>query len=1661
MDLKKIEIIEPRPRKRPSSSGCEIVERPNKKPTTVVEYVNIDEDAIKKIYKFRVLFPNGVSLGLKVRDPETELPMEEFVEFVKGEYFRAMRQTESQNTKRRINWKSSEFRFVDAFDNVMGSRINFENFKPNKYHILRVHDGSGEAETYENMWDLTPDTKFLKELPDEYTFETALADLIDNSLQAIWSNGVKERKLISVELADDRILIFDTGPGMDGSDETSIVNWGKIGASLHRSSRGHGIGGKPPYLTPAFGMFGYGGTMASMHLGRRAVVSSKTKKSKKVYTLHLEREALLSSSGSEKTWRTDGGIRHPTEDEIEGSPHRSFTKVEIFEPKKKGLDIVRLQCKLKDIYFPYIQCDEVSKTGRTIMPIEFQVNGTDLAEIQGGEVAITNLHSCNGPEFVIYLHFSRDVLATGSPGEANARLKFVYFPIVEGKENIERILEKLEAEGHGIKENFETFSRVSIRRLGRLLPYARWTWLPFMEPRQKKGDKAQILKRCCPRVKCFIDTDAGFNPTPSKTDLARQHPYTTALKNFGDKPPEKDKDVKLEIFKDGKQVTFLQLEKQYQEWIFQMHGHYDEEIECGEDQPLLVVSPSNKKRLGISSEIVRVHKVIQRKGASWKSGQKIKVLKGACPGCHKNNIYATLECVLLEGFQGDAGGEARLICSPLGLPNEKGCKVALDDGNASIDIRGSLSLPISVIDSGKCLAIEAADWEYQVEKQRQKTPSTIEILSARNCQDLVVDGVLPPTGSVVSAGHIPPKEIVAVVRPASFNSASASKNLDQKYILILKENSEMGLQIKFRPDDKNVKDDLHIYSGYTNHSSHKGFQGLYIFPVGSKFPIIFKKAGVYTFSLSLRGLRFARCERSITVKASPMVGSWAQLCDERSPRLTVSEILYNPPDTTLEAYYPPYAISSYNLRFDMGSIWVGSCFPPFSIACFDIYGNRMPFASVPEVIMKIISEGDVLGIVHKIALDLSSDKLTLKIKDTLIESDGLDKIRPNYEATLVVSPQNELFSVSIPCQVFPGSLQQIMTQPRNLDKQLLPGQAIKELMLEMFDAYGNHVNGGLEVLLKVDGFCFQDHIGSTHKVDQFGCIDLGGLLKVTGGYGKNVSLSVSINGKIVFKKEFQTETRELRAVCEVPKYCMAGSLLENMAFEIINSEGDVDRAIHDDESQGQSHMLAIKSESLDTDDSVRYSFHHGRCTVRAISLPQKEGTVRLLAAHSRYPELHLAIEVQLLQAPKVEPESIQLPHTDGKLVLLKDSFDLKAPKAEHDDVHDRCSDENLLPLQYSSGSKDIEDFVVSILRDLKELEEGIYKYASAVGDLEKALKLLIDRKVALKQEISMLQDKLSGTDAIMERIASKGDSAASVICRLFREIPLQRQHNNLIENTLGVVALLGTVQTNELSSVLAEYLGEDQMLAVVCKSFAAVEALEKCEKNRNADQEHTEESNATKLAQSINGRYVAICLEDTRPYTGELSSDSERKLALPDPTLPSGNIPSGYLGHAVNMISLEFHHLHTTISGHGLRETLFYCLFGELQVYETRENMKMAKACIKHGAVSLDGGIMRGNGVLSLGHREPEICFPVTAPGSQVHSSRESMDMLRQVEEKKAELKETLGEIKKQTKMRRKVVKKFKNKEKEHEKFLDKKGPLLEGMGVRSIMKNSNGSSQQ
>ena len=61
-------------------------------------------------------------------------------------------------------------------------------------------------------------------------------------------------------------------------------------------------------------------------------------------------------------------------------------------------------------------------------------------------------------------------------------------------------------------------------------------------------------------------------------------------------------DIKVQIHKDGNLLNLSQLKKEYEDWIVKMHRYDDDEADCGEDQPVFVVSPANKKALRISSE---------------------------------------------------------------------------------------------------------------------------------------------------------------------------------------------------------------------------------------------------------------------------------------------------------------------------------------------------------------------------------------------------------------------------------------------------------------------------------------------------------------------------------------------------------------------------------------------------------------------------------------------------------------------------------------------------------------------------------------------------------------------------------------------------------------------------------------------------------------------------------------------------------------------------------------------------------------------------------------------------------------------------------------------------------------------------------------------------
>lgn len=106
-----------------------------------------------------------------------------------------------------------------------------------------------------------------------------------------------------------------------------------------------------------------------------------------------------------------------------------------------------------------------------------------------------------------------------------------------------------------------------------------------------------------------------------------------------------------------------------------------------------------------------------------------------------------------------------------------------------------------------------------------------------------------PFDATVDVGQVPPLEVVAVVRPASYDASSTSNSLDQKYIF--KDTTEMSMVVTFRRAAKGCGSADHIYSKRVAPSCHKGLNGLYIFPLGQKFPKLFRRPGVYRFLFSL------------------------------------------------------------------------------------------------------------------------------------------------------------------------------------------------------------------------------------------------------------------------------------------------------------------------------------------------------------------------------------------------------------------------------------------------------------------------------------------------------------------------------------------------------------------------------------------------------------------------------------------------------------------------------------------------------------------------------------------------------------------------------------------------------------------------------------------
>ncbi|XP_059435420.1 protein DEFECTIVE IN MERISTEM SILENCING 3-like isoform X2 [Corylus avellana] len=296
-------------------------------------------------------------------------------------------------------------------------------------------------------------------------------------------------------------------------------------------------------------------------------------------------------------------------------------------------------------------------------------------------------------------------------------------------------------------------------------------------------------------------------------------------------------------------------------------------------------------------------------------------------------------------------------------------------------------------------------------------------------------------------------------------------------------------------------------------------------------------------------------------------------------------------------------------------------------------------------------------------------------------------------------------------------------------------------------------------------------------------------------------------------------------------------------------------------------------------------------------------------------------------------------------------------------------------------SKKIQDDLHMLGMKIKEHEENIKSLKTQNNKLDDSIldlqaKCRTSRTSKIEHENN---SQLQTEEQTTEQILQHEKSAAGILCQLKKLDGTQASHLPLTKDVLGIVATLGKVDDDNLSRLFAEYLGVETMLAIVCKTYEGVKALETYDNEGCINKSSGLHRLGASIGRALDGRFLVICLENLIPYVGGfVAGDPQRRLDIIKPRLPNGECPPGFLGFAVNMINVDNTNLFClTASGYGLREMLFYNLFSRLQVYRTRAEMLLALPCISDGALSLDGGMIRSTGVFSLGNREDvDVKFP-------------------------------------------------------------------------------------
>ncbi|KAL3342277.1 hypothetical protein AABB24_026345, partial [Solanum stoloniferum] len=349
----------------------------------------------------------------------------------------------------------------------------------------------------------------------------------------------------------------------------------------------------------------------------------------------------------------------------------------------------------------------------------------------------------------------------------------------------------------------------------------------------------------------------------------------------------------------------------------------------------------------------------------------------------------------------------------------------------------------------------------------------------------------------------------------------------------------------------------------------------------------------------------------------------------------------------------------------------------------------------------------------------------------------------------------------------------------------------------------------------------------------------------------------------------------------------------------------------------------------------------------------------------------------------IDNEKVQLPISPKALVVHDPSLN------QGGQINSPVFAANRDPMQNGSAeavicnSKKLEDAMQEIGLKIKHHEDNVKFLKAQKNRLDDSIldiRVVLGKTHSASETGSENKESSNGQneEETIEQILSFDKSAASICVQLQKRTGTQITQIPFMKDMIGIVALLGKVDDDNLSRTLSDYLGLETMLGVVCKTRDGHKALETYDKEGLINKSSGLHGLGASIGRPLDDRYLVICLENLRPYTGKfIADDPQRRLDIKKPRYLNEETPPGFLGFAVNMINIDTANLYcVTSTGHGLRETLFYRLFSHLQVYKTRADMLQALPLIADGAISLDGGIIKSGGISSLGEREVKIKFP-------------------------------------------------------------------------------------